>query len=102
MALLIRADGTRQEIAPAAGGAAFQLVELQTMVGGYIQAIPMDTGRYFVCNEDGKRLNLPVNDVATRILHAIGGMPDDFVVGDVLIATTAEMGGDDHDEDDDE
>ncbi len=78
------------------------MLELQTIVGGYIQAVPTRDGRYLVCNEDGKRLELPVNRAATIILHEAGGMPDDLVVGNVLIATTEELGGDDSDGDGDE
>lgn len=97
MAVLLRADGSSRAIIPTRG-AAFPLAELQAMVGGYIQAVPLPDGRYLVCNEDGKRLGLPVNETATRALHAAGGLPDDRVVGDVLIASTEELGGDDRDE----
>ena len=98
MAVATSPDGTARALEPAKG-ACFTLVELQTLVGGYIQAVPIGAGRYLVCNEDGKRLELPVNQAATRMLHAAGGMPDDFVVGEVLIATHAEMGGGDEDGD---
>ena len=86
---------------PIDGGASFTLLELQLIVGGYIEAVPTHDGRVMVCNEDGKRLNLPVNHAATLILHVAGGMPDDFVVGNVLIATKEELGGDDSEGDDD-
>jgi hypothetical protein len=99
MATILRPDGSSEVLAPAGG--TFKLLELQTIVGGYIQAVGTVDGRYLICNEDGKRLNLPVNLAATIILHEAGGMPDDFVVGNVLIATKEEMGGDDSDGDDD-
>lgn len=96
MATILRPDGSSEVLAPA-DGASFKLPELQTIVGGYIQAVGTVDGRYLICNEDGKRLGLSVNLAATIVLHEAGGMPDDFVVGNVLIATKEEMGEDDSD-----
>lgn len=102
MAVLLSANGSSRAIVPAGGGASFKLAELHTIVGGYIQAVPLPDGRYLVCNEDGKRLELPVNEAATRALHAAGGMPSDLVVGEVLIASDQELGGGDREGEDDD
>jgi Domain of unknown function (DUF3846) len=99
MAVVLSPDGTSRALAPANGRASFTLEELQTLVGGYIQAVPIGGDKYLVCNEDGKRMSLPPNAAATRALHAAGGMPDDTVVGEVLIASHAELGGGDEDGD---
>jgi hypothetical protein len=92
MATRINADGTRTEIAPA-DGATFSLVELQTIVGGYIEAVRLRSGAWMFVNEDGKRLGLPTNVVATTIAHERGYLPaDDWIVGDVIVTTPHEAG----------
>jgi hypothetical protein len=91
MAIVLSADGSSRAILPASGES-FSLKELQTIVGGYIEAVRLADGRYLILNEDGKRMSLPVNDTATRALHAAGGMPHDRVVGDCLIVSLKEMG----------
>lgn len=93
--VILCADGSNRTVTPT--GASFTLPELQALVGGYIEVVPLHDGRYLVCNEDGKRLRLPANWAATLALHAAGGMPDDVVVGDALIATQQELNGDEDD-----
>ena len=94
MAGLLRATGEVITLQPA--GRTFTLKELQGLVGGYIECVTLLDGRRMVLNEDGKRLQLPLNEAATHLLHVAGGALDDFVVGDVLLATRAELGeGDD-------
>jgi hypothetical protein len=91
-------------------GVTFTLEELQTAVGGYIEAIRMppmfwltDLWRgpkeqvWLVMNEDGKRLGLPENPIGTELLRMAGGMEDDVVVGVVVVATHTEMGAGDED-----
>ncbi|MGL4573045.1 MAG: DUF3846 domain-containing protein [Clostridium sp.] len=44
--------------------------ELQQLVGGYIETIPMANGILLVCNEEGMIKNLPVNMVfANNVIH---------------------------------
>ena len=102
MALYLRARGDILDLRPDAGaGAAFTLAELQQLVGGYIEVVRAPTGPaitepvWMVLNEDGKRLRLPINELATAILYE--GALVDYVVGDVLLATWAEIGGGDAD-----
>jgi hypothetical protein len=73
----------------------FTLPELNALVGGYIEVVPLAKGGTFmVVNEDGKRLQLPVNPHATALLREAGGYPGDCVVGNVVICTYAELEGD--------
>jgi hypothetical protein len=48
--------------------------------------------RWLVLNEEGKLQQMPVNQLATRLYHLAGGALDDFVVGDVVLATGTEIG----------
>lgn len=95
MALVIPTSGEPYAITPA-DGRVFRLTELQTIVGGYLEALrlPADAhGRIMYLNEDGKRLALPVNRRATLLvrpqLH-----PADVIVGTVILCTLAETGDD--------
>ena len=72
-AMILRADGTHQEIQPA-NGTHFQLSELQRIVGTgappgcyWIEIIPTKDGRLMVINEEGKLLGLPRNEQATAL-----------------------------------
>lgn len=98
MALLLKASGETVDFLPG-NRRVFTLSELQTAVGGYIEMVraPVD-GEWLVVNEDGKRLALPINVKATRLLHLAGGHPDDVVVGDVILGTHTEFGGNDEEE----
>ena len=91
MATLLSADGSTRTVTPATGKA-FTLIELQTIVGGYIETVGMRDGRVLVLNEDGKNLGLPNNPLATRVLHDAGGAPGDHIVGEAVVATRQELG----------
>lgn len=96
MAILIKAGVIGAVLITPANGRAFTLAELQALVGGFIEVVRTrltDHGEQLliVLNEDGKVLQLPHNVVATAVFHEAGGHPDDMVVGDVLLATLAEM-----------
>lgn len=93
MALLIAADGATLEVFPPDGRPAFTLPELQQIVGGYIELIPMrDPSRVMFVNEDGKSQNLPLNQVASALGWEAGIAPDDYIVGDVVVCTRIEAG----------
>jgi hypothetical protein len=109
MATLIPADGSvPRYVTPARGeGTAFTLQELQTIVGGYIEALrsswlTADDGQPLIMflNEDGKREDLPLNRFATALMRR-ALQPEDYIVGDVVLCTYAEAGegGDEDDED---
>jgi hypothetical protein len=98
MATRLNADGGRLEVAPA-NGTDFTLEELQAIVGGYIEAFYLRDSTIMMLNEDGKRLALPFNLIATRLAHQHGLPGDDFILGDVVIGTRREMGGPNDDDD---
>ena len=54
------------------------LDELQKMVGGYIEIVPMSDGRLMYVNEEGRRLGLPHNEQASKML----GIP---ILGNVVV-----------------
>ena len=84
--MLLKVDGTTSRVMPASGKQ-FTAEELQKLVGGYIEIVRLNYLKYrwMILDEDGKSKNPNVNGTATRILHASGGHPSDFVVGDVVL-----------------
>lgn len=91
MAQVIKVNGESIQTAPAIGKS-FSLKELQTIVGGYIEVIRLPNESWMVLNEEGKILNLPKNGRATVMGAAAGIGSNDFICGDVLIATSEEIG----------
>ena len=81
-AKLYKTDGTILEVVPA-NGTDFQLDELQAMVGGYIEIIPVLRGKIMVLDEEGKLKGKPINDAATMIFMQAGFY--DTIVGDALV-----------------
>jgi hypothetical protein len=81
-AKLYKTDGTILDVVPA-NGTDFQLKELQEMVGGYIEIIPVSNGKIMVLDDEGKLKGKPINDVATMIFMRAGFY--DTIVGDVLV-----------------
>lgn len=57
------------------------LESMQKTVGGYIEAIRLDDGSYLICNDDGKRLNLPLN----RALMNADGQITDIIAGTFFV-----------------
>ena len=99
MAYLLRSTTLQPEPLTPANGTDFALEELQALVGGFIEVLrlpglALGSTSWMVLNEDGKRLNLAVNLVATALVRTII-RPDDDIVGDVVLCSWAEMGEDD-------
>lgn len=77
----------------------FTAQELHDALGGYIEVIgrlPDVDGRgwrWVLCNEDGKRLELPYNDYATKLLGHAGllHMPGDVIVGPLILCEPTEI-----------
>lgn len=89
---------TSGEIIPVSprDGAHFQLDELQSFVGGYIElatTFRLKSGRKMLmfCNEEGKLKGLPINTDATILYAAFTGIADDPIVGDVLVCREDEV-----------
>lgn len=91
MATLLPAADQPRPVDPQHPGKPFTLPELQRLVGGYIEVLALGDGRLMVLNEDGKRLQLPVNLNAT-VLMRDRIQPGDFIVGDVVICSRKEAG----------
>ena len=81
--VLYKSDGTSRPISPE-DGKTFSLKEVQEMVGGYVQMIPLSTNRIMLINEEGKLLGLPRNDMATLVAVLVLG-EGDFIVGNALV-----------------
>lgn len=69
MAKLIKFTGEIEEIHPKEGKG-FTLEELQEIVGGYIELVKFDPIPLIV-NEEGRILDLPVNEEATELAGVI-------------------------------
>lgn len=94
-AVIYMADGTITDVVPK-NGTDFKSSEINTIVGGYIELVTLvrlpNIGnglprKFLFCNEDGKRLKLPVNKEATRIWKLYFAESHDVIVGDVLICS---------------
>jgi hypothetical protein len=95
MATLLRADGSAENLLPP-NGVHWNLTELQTLVGGYIEIVGTLNGGFLVIDEEGKLKRKPLNITATRI-YKYGRR--DAIAGDaVLIETMLEMNGPDEKE----
>lgn len=88
MARLIETSGASREVKPTEGQY-FSLKELQDFVGGMIEIIRVG-GRWFVLNEEGKMLGLPVNMIATDLTRGLLA-DDDLIVGNVLVCSEEEL-----------
>lgn len=92
MALIIKVDGTRQEVKGTKENGALTYEQLKDAIGGgFIQAVGCDpkvTGGYdhYYCDEEGKLKNFPFNHEATKL--STYTMPDDVLVGDVIFCKT--------------
>lgn len=82
-------------------GQAFTLQEMQKFVEGYIEAIALTPELVMYVNEEGSRLQKPLNSRATAKLweHRSEHKGRTYIVGDVLIASKAETGDEERDED---
>ena len=100
MAVWIKAIEGSQTVMPA-NGKAFKLAELQSMVGGYIEAVRLDGDLIMFVNEEGKFKGLPYNSAASFMASVLARITDP-IVGDVVIGTRIESGEDDEDEGGDE
>lgn len=77
------------------------LESLQQAVGGWIAPFTLAEDALVYFNEEWKLYNLPVNTVATRLVHAVRGHGEAPIHGDVVIIGTRSwcgiIDGEDHD-----
>lgn len=93
MAIVIEADGESREVEPR-DGKYFQLEELYEYCKCHnVQVIALaDNQRFMWLDEEGKfASHQTINAIATDLLHAAGGMLDDYVVGSVLICLKSQV-----------
>lgn len=88
MAYIYKSNGDIIETSPK-NKKDFSWLELNEIVGGYIEIIDLDDA-YMVINEEGKLLNLPLNLSATRIYQYFTRVGD-CIVGDVLICEKSQI-----------
>ena len=80
----IKADGTEEKIEGDIND--LPLDQIQKLVGGYITIIKIPAPaapmgyQHMICNEDGLRLKLPVNEFATALYQT-----GEQLVGDVIL-----------------
>lgn len=84
MAKLYKTNGEIIEMEPE-NGSDFSLEELQGFVGGHIEVVSISDREYMVVNEEGKLMNLPYNENATRAYNKAVGVVADYIVGDALV-----------------
>lgn len=89
MAHIIKTDGSVIDVTPK-NGTDFELEELNDIVGGHIEIVYLDENDIMVLNEEGKLIDLPINNKASLIFQAMTNTFD-FVVGDVLICNNEQV-----------
>lgn len=89
MAKIYKMNGEVLNIEPK-NGSDFSLEELQGIVRGYIEILPLDDDEIMVLNEEGKCKNLAINTMATYLLWD-AGYHGDYIVGDVLVCKREEI-----------
>ena len=95
--ILIFANGEEAPVAPA-NGKRFTLQELYAHIEcDTVELVMLADGRVMWLDENGKRSTKELNQTATDLLREAGGIPGDFVVGNVLI-TDYELYDDEDDE----
>jgi hypothetical protein len=79
---IIKTDGTRHDVVPR-NKTDFQCDELQEIVGGYFEILPLSKSQIMVVNEEGKIHGKPYNHLATLCAYMAGIR--DVIVGNVLV-----------------
>lgn len=82
MLTVIRTNGEITELKPK--GRRVSLEELQAAVGGYIEMVTLKN-KIIICNEEGKLMNLPLNEKVTQMFQLSCGTHD-VIVGDAILA----------------
>ena len=82
LSTIIRTDGTRQNVEPK-NKKDFQLDELQEIVEGYIEIVPLSSTQIMVVNEEGHIHKKPYNHLATLTAYLAGIR--EVIVGNVLV-----------------
>jgi len=81
MATIIKVDGTMEEITIDKQNS---LEQMQKIVGGYIEVVPVAGGKTLVVNEEGLLQQLPINYKASALYNCT-------IVGNVILCTLEEL-----------
>ena len=87
MAKIYRVNGTVENIEPV-NKTDFSLEELQKIVGGYIEVVPVFKNKYIVVDEEGRMKNYKHNETASRLVF---GQVNGDIVGDMLLCEQNEI-----------
>ena len=87
MARMYKTDETTVDITPKNGND-FTYKELQALVGGFFEVVPVLGSKYLVVNENGRMLKLAHNTRASALM--LGEIIGD-VVGDALLCDRGEI-----------
>lgn len=93
MALLIKADGTREDITGEDNGKLSYKQVQKLTEADLVERVPCDPKTAeghtcYYCDEEGKFKSRPINATATKM--STWTMPDDFMVGDILFVKDGE------------
>lgn len=70
-----------------------RLRQIQELVGGPIEGVPLSDGRYMLVNEDGKDGPHLLNQLATDLAHSQGAIMDsDYIAGPAVILPSEALG----------
>jgi len=87
MAKLYRVNGTVETVEPV-NKTDFSLEELQKIVGGYIEVVPVFGNKLIVVDEEGRMKNYKHNKKASQLV--LGQVIGD-IVGDMLLCNQDEI-----------
>jgi hypothetical protein len=87
MAKLFKVNGTIETVEPE-NKTDFQLAELQKIVGGLIEVVPVFGDKYIVVDEEGRMKNYKHNVKASILTH---GEVNGDIVGDMLLCKRSEI-----------
>jgi hypothetical protein len=91
MGAVIKTDGTLERLDLSVSDQ--ELGNLQSAVGGYVQAIDLSDTMTMWMNEEGKLVGLPYNGIATALWEARFGVGTDVIMGNAVFTGTPDEDG---------
>lgn len=84
MAILIKVDGSKQNVSPKGGK--FTNQEIQSILGcTYFECLSLLNGATIFFDEEGKTKNKLDNFTASELLMEAGGIYGDYIAGDAMV-----------------
>lgn len=87
-AIVLSPNGQSSVVSPDNGND-FSLEQAQSIVGGYVEVIPLKNGKIMILNEEGKLKDLTLNRQATDLAHESYLPADDYIVGHVIVCESS-------------